>query len=485
MIEPSAVDIAQDRTYFYAVWSPGQYAVPGVLIDAGMSAGAAVMTVSVLASIIGLGGWWWLFTALHFPANMAMAACLLIAASRSFNYSFLAYVGSDVLAFALFPFLAAASVKLRASLWLLPFATLAMGVAFFAKNSLPIYFGSWLVANAAVSVSETGARRAAMVYGPALAGAAASLLLIHWSYTSRGWTPVSYEPIVSFRLHDYLLPWAMPLLAATSWDDVLSRLFAHPSAPLLAFDYKQSLLLLGAVAAISAGGALAVVRNRDAHGIRAAAFSAIVLAVFTGLLATGSGASLDLSRHYRIVGYVWLPSILQFVSRRQGVAGALVAAMLWLPCAYGLASCAANWRRHLRQSGSHSAGLRITHLDSSPRVVSLLTLLDREMQPNSLVVTSNPAHALEFERTRVLATSVVSDPIDAIRSSPRLGVVENLVLIADVAGMSEAKQQEWLRSFESFREWQAIDVDTHRFYVPVGQPVDLPWLRTRVEQLAF
>ena len=41
--EPSAENIATDRVYFYAVWSPGQYTVPGALIDVGLSTGRPLL----------------------------------------------------------------------------------------------------------------------------------------------------------------------------------------------------------------------------------------------------------------------------------------------------------------------------------------------------------------------------------------------------------------------------------------------------------
>ncbi len=484
LTEPRVADIAQDHTYFYTVWSPGQYAAPGTLIDGGLSTGTAVIVVSVAASIAGLAGWFWLFRVLGWATNIALLACLVIAASRSFNYSFLAYVGSDVLAFALFPFLAAASLKLEDSTRLAWFATLMMLLAFFAKNSLPIYIGAWVAASALVSAKENGASRAAAVYAPTLAGVAAAVLFINWSYVSRGWTPVSYDPVVSHDLRNWVLPWAMPILAATSWDDVLSRLFSHPSAPVAAFNYKQSLPLLGGIAAVSIAGVVwAAGQSRLA--VRLGVFSAIVLVVFTALFVTGSAASLDLSRHYRIVGFVWLPAIVNSVLARRRAAGVVLAVALLLPCAYGVVSFAANWRRHVEHGASHSRSLQITHLNSSPRAVAMLTLLDRELPAaSSLVVTSSPSHALEFERTRVLATSAVSDPWQAIESNRRQGVVENLVVIAEIAGMSEDKQRHWLRSFESYRDWASMDVDTHRFYVPEGQPIDVPWLQSLLHRLS-
>ena len=37
MTAPKPDNIAEDHSYFYAVWSPGQYVVPGTIADLGMT----------------------------------------------------------------------------------------------------------------------------------------------------------------------------------------------------------------------------------------------------------------------------------------------------------------------------------------------------------------------------------------------------------------------------------------------------------------
>ena len=482
MTEPDPNDIARDRTYFYSIWSPGQYAIPGWLIDAGLSTGAAVAVVSIAASIAGLAGWWWLFSVLNYNRASASMACLLIAASRSFNYSFLSYVGSDVLAFAVFPFLAAALVRCREAAWLPAIAAVFIAVAFFAKNSLPIYLAAWIAALSVDRVRERG-RVAIGAVAVSLLVCGAMMALIQWGYNSRGWQPLAYEPTVSKSLAVYLLPWAMPVLAATSWDDVFSRIFSHPSAPLLAFHYKQSVLLIGATAVVSAIGAVAAVRSRRDSSVRVAAvFSVVVLAAFTALLATGSGASLDLSRHYRIIGYVWLPVLLQAAMEyRHAATRWMLVLAVSAPACYGVASFAQNWRRHYLQRSSHSPDIGVMHSVATRRVVEALKVIDRDMPvQSSLVVTPSPVHALEFRRTRALATSANSDTEELVAPVPLRGRVDNLVVIAEMPAFSDRKLERWLAALQSYEAWEFVDLDNHRFFVPAGQALGLGWLQSRV-----
>jgi len=117
--------------------------------------------------------------------------------------------------------------------------------------------------------------------------------------------------------------------------------------------------------------------------------------------------------------------------------------------------------------------------------VRAIELLDEELPRGSiLVVASAAVYALEFDRTRVLATSAVSDSVDQIRAATRRGTVDNLILVAELAGMPDEKCQAWLESFPSYRAWESIDIDHHRFYVPVGQQISSSWLQTRFATLA-
>jgi len=481
--EPNAENIALDRTYFYAVWSPGQYAVPGALIDAGLSVGRSAATVSLVFSLGGLLCWWWLFRLLGHDQAVSGVAVAVIAASRSFNQSFLTYIGSDVLAFAVFPLLVGILWQLRGSPWVPVFAAAAMVIAFTAKNSLAIYVGAWLVAQSVVMLRARGLSLESLAGAILpLAAAAATLALIHVGYNARGWTPASYQPAWATTATTYLLPWAMPILAATSWDDVLSRAFSHPSAPIVAFDYKASLALLAPLAGLSIAGVAAIAREGSETARAMAIFAFIAVAALSFLFVTGSGASLDLSRHYRIIGYLGLPWLVA-VARGRRAAAVLVCAALALPAVYGLASFASNWRRHNQTSDSYSNAVQIVHPQMSPRVVAALTLLDSELPDSTLVVTSSADAALEFSRTRVLPTSTVSDSVERIRGHRRAGSVSNLVVIAELPGMPDEKRQAFLDTFTAYTEWQSIDIDNHRFYVPAGQTVSASWLRDCFRQL--
>lgn len=480
LLEPDARDISRDVANFFAMFSPGAYLVPALGMKAGMSMGAAASMVSVIVTLLGLFGWFRLFRVLEIDRRAALIACLILAASRSVNLAFITYLGGEILAFAAFPFLAAEMVRLRRSRWLPLFAVVAIIVGFTAKNSLAIYLAAWIGAQAATAIWPRQQRPPALIPSVlAVVAAGVTMVIIEMLFVSRGWSPLSYQPSIGTSMKAYLLPWSMPILAATSWDDVFSWVFLHPSGALIPFDYRTSIPFIGVIAVVSiAAAVLAARRDRNEHIAHVFLYSMFAVGALTLLLASGAIASLDLSRHYRVVGYVWLPFMVTAVLRSRTSVAAVLAITLALPCAYGASSFAANWRRSYVVRASESERLRIAHPQITPRLARGLAKLDAELPPGSLVVTPVPTYALEFMRTRALATNVVADDIS--RMPQRHGRATNLILIADLRAMGESKRAQWLALFTDYERWQWFDLDEHRFYVPEGQPVDPAWVEAEL-----
>jgi len=480
--EPRPDDISRDHTYFHTIWSPGQHVVPGALMAAGATLGGALRTINVLAALAGIAGWYGLFRALRFEAVVALGACLVLAASRTFGFSFLAYVGSDQLAFASFPWLAWLVLRAKDSWLLVTVAPAAILAGFFLKNSMAVYVTAWvgavILAQAWLQPSELRRSWPRLASVSVMMGGA--IFLIDWGYVSRGWTPMTYQARWSADPAAYLLPAAMPLLAGTGLDDLLSRAFDHP--PLPTFHYKSSLLLLVPIAAGVVAWAVAEWRQTVNREVRIAvvAFVAMTVAVFTYFLATGSGASVYLSRHYIIPGALLLPLLIaRILSARARLVKAVAVGVLLLPATYGVVSFGANWRRHYANRASHSSELRVAHLSLTPRVVQHLRTLDRELPVHdSLVVLPIPSLAFEFSRTRVLATSATSDGIPEFRRASWRGRVPTLVVLAEEAGQTPPEVAAWLASFRDYdaAAWQRVSVDGFSFYVPDGQAKDLIWL---------
>lgn len=97
---PSPMDITQNKELFLTWWSPGQYAIPGVLSYVlGISISTASIWVTLLFSVVGLVGWYFVYQKLGFD-ELTIGLCLfLITTSRLFTINFLNYTGGELLLF--------------------------------------------------------------------------------------------------------------------------------------------------------------------------------------------------------------------------------------------------------------------------------------------------------------------------------------------------------------------------------------------------
>ena len=485
VIEPDAQNIARDKTSFYAVWTPGQYAIPGAVMSLGASLGKALRAVMVVGSLLSLLGWLRLYRALGFGGEVATVATALIAATRSFNFSFLNYNGGELLSMAALPWIALAVLRAQDSPWFALVAGAGLLAGFYVKNSMLIYLVAWIGAVLIAMAWRRGLDRwtiqTALLTG---VSAAVAVGIVYFGYIARGWTALAHNQFVDRRF-SILLPAGMPLLAGTALDDVLSWAFDHPTRPLLSYAYRESTVLFAGAAAVTVWWMWRMFRTpgREVAAIQASAFALLVSAVYEYLLLSDSSGSLELSRHYRPSGYLLLPFFVAgVVAIKRPALKAIAAGVLIVPCVYGAMSFTANFRRHLAQGDAHSDRVQVTHLQLTPRTVRLLTALDAHLPPGSLVATPTPMHGLEFQRVRVLRTSAVDESVAETQATPRLGVVPNLVVIAEMSGMTDPEADAFVHSFRSYadRRWDYLAVDNQRFYVPAGQPVDRAWLEAQL-----
>jgi hypothetical protein len=232
ILEPDPVDIARDRTTFFAYWSPGQYLVPGVIVLLGVRMGTAIVLTADGALLIGLLGWLRLARAFAFPA----AAGLLLAATlpllRFSTLTFGIYTGGEALLQAALPWMILLSLRVpragAAESALIAFAVVAIG--FFAKLTGVIVACAALGAACLPQLLKERRLSAGIVFGAL--GACAVLMLVYILWFARGPSAVggsngeSVAANIAFML---LAPWT----AGLSLLDLLFRIFLFPSDEIL------------------------------------------------------------------------------------------------------------------------------------------------------------------------------------------------------------------------------------------------------------
>lgn len=96
LVTPDFGDIAHDRSAFVAVWSPGQYLIPGIAEHLGLGLGAAMALAATVFTVVGLVGWYRFYRSWNFPVTSAAVALAITAASRHVALPFGIYNGGEV-----------------------------------------------------------------------------------------------------------------------------------------------------------------------------------------------------------------------------------------------------------------------------------------------------------------------------------------------------------------------------------------------------
>ena len=224
----SSIDINKDDSWFVSWWSPGQWLFPAIFnYFFGLSFGAASIIVTVAGALLGMFGFYKLFTSLGFEKKISIASLCVIFCSYTFFYSFVVYQGGEILSFAIFPWFALTVVKSESpSFKMLSWVLVLFLLCFIAKTTLLIYCIMILIYKSITGIIKNKKQRQdnpnifkQFLY--LLPGIIASFF-IYFSFLARGVTPAAAKyPDLSFQ--DVLIPVASPLLGNLSVQQVITK----------------------------------------------------------------------------------------------------------------------------------------------------------------------------------------------------------------------------------------------------------------------
>lgn len=446
-------DISRDAEGFMTMWSPGQHMLPGLLEEAGLSLGAALVAVSAVFSILGLAGWLALYRSLGFPPRTAMVALAIVACSRFFNLPFSTYNGGEVLQFGVAPWFLLLVWLLRDLRWFaIPPLIAGAAVLVFMKLT------GIIVAGAAVGAAMVSHDRPLsrwqntvrkLLVGAATIGLMGVIFYLVWF--KRGATAATLMGVP--HPHGLLFYAALTVSsigsAALSLGDLVSYVFLNPSRPILG---SVDAIVYALLAASLATFVFIYFSLRREHGeyVRFAFLFAAAMAAFLAASFTAGMSATFEERHLRIASLLLLVGGVHavFVCRSRIVQG-MFAAVAALSMVYGLSSFVQRMNHNLHEPLG-VRGVRV--MIATQQLLDFIRTIDVSGPDarRTLIFMPSPDLVLEVRNARSWSNHADFESIADLRKQIRHGRVDRLYVIVQQKLVDNGKADAILQSFVDY-----------------------------------
>lgn len=468
---PDPGDITRDSSLFQAWWSPGQYLAVAPLQLLGLNLGQAIAVGSLLWTLGGLAGWHRLFLRFDFSPGVAAWSTALLACNWTLVRNYGDYMGGELALLGAAPWLMlglwqnAKPASNHLSLMIPPLIWLGA----MAKNTFLPVAGGVLLARRWPVIADASFTRRLME----LAGIGVALALGHalfWlTFLRHGWHPGSggLAGPSGDALLNLVRLLSFPLGGLASLQNLLGRIFFHPSDP-LAPGWEELWPLLTAL-----GLGLAVLtfwlvrrelRLRPAYGRLLAAVTGGSAAFFALVAITRDAGGLE-ERFLRPCSFLFAPAALAaLVTAGPRLGRCALALLLGLGAAYGAASGPMRALHLWRLDARGVTGVCQSSL--GPEGLAELHRLDRTLPSGSLVVVSSPEIAFEVTRSRRWATHLEMTSIEHVAPTPLRGRPAAIVVVAGPGARAHDRHHALLARFADWPAdgWQETRIGDWSFY---------------------
>ena len=472
----SRTNISQDADEFWAVVSPGQYMLPGLLMRAGLSLGRSVWLLTAILIPLSLSSYYYLYRkGFHFTRTISILSCLVILVSRQTLNFFLSYGGHTLLQFAGFPILLLACILcIRRSgmyLFLLPllFLTGAFLKLSFAVIALSVV--------ASVALEQLPLMRSkpmsSWIFRPfaTLLAFVAFYITLHVFYTSKGWTAAQLHSGGTFLqfLFSFLYSTAAVMSGIVSMFWSLSHLGSPLQFVLLPDPIAQHWFpVVIALATVSVGLLVWTYLRSNNSSYRALllGFVTVHVCTFTFLVVKGSVALED--RHFWPVSTILLPGLLAAIDQlKVGTWKNLAIVVFTAFAAYGMSSYVVNAKRAMNSGRSSSLG--VTLLGRSQRLIDTIEGLDQQLNHGRNIFYFNDPALAMLIRHNPQTFETVMDP----RNRVYVGTTDRVIMAVDRGGGKNAPVAGVTATFKSYDKWQWTVIDSTDFYYAGKDPLPL------------
>jgi hypothetical protein len=319
LVTPNQDDISKNNSDFLTWWSPGQYLIPyGIKIITGLNTGRATALVITLFELSGLAGFYFFFKKIGFTPIIAALSIVFIACQQAYIIPYIFYNGGEILLFGFEGWFLYGCVAIKkVDLKLLLFVLLSGWVGFFCKSSFIWIYAAgllciWLRLSA---IGESLNVRKLIKNGIWLAiPAIISVACIYIFFLSKGETPASASTGLKFSLQTFSFPFASPLVAGFSVDDIMHGLLFPTFTPFLTPEHTLWVLLLMAVLSLILISCIIRFVPKNDYRLFMIVFYLVSILFFTAAYLKQLTISYE-GRHFRIIGLLIVPGIIYLVAK--------------------------------------------------------------------------------------------------------------------------------------------------------------------------
>ncbi|MVN23435.1 hypothetical protein [Mucilaginibacter arboris] len=457
--EPDPDNIAENTYTFLTWWSPGQYLVPGgIAVFTGLKIGWAMAISAIIFTISGVIGCYFLFDKLRFNRLTTLISLLVLCCQVQTLLPFSVYNGGEVLIFGVAPWFWFCCIDFKLKPFRLLLLVLLSWIGFIAKSSfllvtlcgfLFIFLG-WV--SKRISLKELAVKTSVLI-----AAGLAVIVPIFFLFLQKGNNPSAAASGFSFSWLNLLYPAAVPLLTAFSADEVFNN-FTHPGfiETLPATDvwfYGPAFLLVVFVL-------FAVYFNRiGSVAYRRLLFSAYLFFTFFFLMQYCRHAAISMEgRHFRILGLLFLPGVVQLMRQVKisAVKTALQVLLLAL-CLFSWNDYFKRWNINRKQTPTNA---HVVQLLLDKEALVKIHQLDTQYPQQALFVLMSPDIALEIEHNRALVMSFNTLLTDPERET-YAGRVKKLFLLVPVQYTTGKTEQLIKASFTGYKSFSEEKISKH------------------------
>lgn len=363
LLIPSPNNLAENQSLFLTWWSPGQYMVSGEISKLlGVSLGMASLWVTLVFSVAGLAGWYYVYQQFEFDKTTIALSIFFIVTSRLFTINFLNYTGGELLLFGSQPWTIWFYCKYRSQPLKLFVGLLLLSLlCFFFKTAYTIGFAA-LCGCAGLSFLGDFLKTR-KIFSPHfwVAFTMGLCMLGYLALTQLGFIRLGTSPITSTS-QPFKIVWASfetlsyPLTHWFSIAEIYPQLLLRTELAWWGHGIYYFLMFLGFLALV-----WALLQTKHAHAREIfIGFYVVYCGVFLLLYNKGAEISIEY-RHTKIVAYLFLPLLLVELRRKQWYFKWIFLALLILNTGYGLSTFLLKKLEISKESATGVSGFSLRH----------------------------------------------------------------------------------------------------------------------------